>query len=187
MGSCLGSHAGNRVFIEENKEFSTSVHISASSSRSAVNSFKKVKYAKGRGLSIEAAVLNLFDFHKMTFVYEGAFGVVYAAVSIENEYSKVALKCFGYSTGLPDQTNIEREIDLLYKIQGVIIDPPEGHFAGKLHHQEYPIIVTELLQGETLSRRIRKKEDVSERLIATIFRNVMLALEGLHSKHCIHR
>jgi serine/threonine protein kinase len=78
-------------------------------------------------------------------------------------------------------------VDGVVQIQGVIIDPPEGHFAGKLHHQEYPIIVTELLQGETLSRRIRKKEDVSERLIATIFRNVMLALEGLHSKHCIHR
>jgi serine/threonine protein kinase len=157
---------------------------------------KKIRSAKGLGIPIEASHLSYFDYHRVSLMYKGQFGVVYSAVAVDNDCHKVAFKCFGYSQETPELDIINREIELLYalkgvegvvQIQGVILDSPEGFFQRKKFLNEIPIIVTELLEGESLSRQIRYTDNVSEHTIAVIFRKLLLAVEGLHSKHCLHR
>lgn len=45
----------------------------------------------------------------------------------------------------------------------------------------------ELLEGGDMFERIQMRKTVSEKYIASIFRDVIIALDGLHKKGYIHR
>lgn len=54
-------------------------------------------------------------------------------------------------------------------------------------HNEYPVIVMEMLEGGDLFERISTRSTVSEGDLAFSFRSAMEALQSIHNRGFIHR
>jgi serine/threonine protein kinase len=156
---------------------------------------RKSARSQFRSDSTEITNLSACDYKNLRYVYEGRYGKVYSGTQVNGNH-QVVFKFFGYSSATPVEIDIHNEIKLLYdlkgvdgivQIQGVITDPPGGLIPGKVHKNEYPIIVTELLSGGDLSERLNRNGVISEKKICKIFRDIVLALDGLHSCRYIHR
>ena len=70
---------------------------------------------------------------------------------------------------------------------GVFMDTKSGYAEYKVDTKQYPVICMELLEGGDMFDRIQMRKTVSEQYIARIFRDVVLALDGVHKKGFLHR
>ena len=67
------------------------------------------------------------------------------------------------------------------------MDAKSGYAEYKVDTKQYPVICMELLEGGDMFDRIQMRKTVSEQYIARIFRDVVLALDGVHKKGFLHR
>mmetsp|Transcript_2935 Transcript_2935/g.4448 ORF Transcript_2935/g.4448 Transcript_2935/m.4448 type:complete len:650 (+) Transcript_2935:131-2080(+) len=139
--------------------------------------------------------LNAEDFVVNSYVAEGGMGVVYSAYRKQDK-SKVALKFFGYNEHHVSVSDICGEIKLLQNVSGiegvvqlygVFMDSIHGYAQFKLDHKAYPVICMELLEGGDMFEWIHCRKRVSEKYLGTIFKSVILALQGIHSRRLLHR
>ena len=193
MGNwCIGGD-GNRLdeFIVERNTLSPTKRKSSS----ALTKADKGRQARYHRDMPDILFLSMSDYHKVSYLYEGCFGTVFSAAQV-NGNGTVALKCFGYSACTPVEEDIRKEVcvlsamkgvDGIVQIQGVIMDPPQGLIPGKKIPKEFPIIVTEFLGGGDLYYYMHRNGVLSEKKISDIFRGIILALDGFHSRGYIHR
>jgi serine/threonine protein kinase len=79
------------------------------------------------------------------------------------------------------------------QVESIFYDTEEGFLDGKNPNfcQSYPVIVMEHISGGDLfahiGERVNKRENISEKYLAKMFRSVVEALEGIHKKKFIHR
>jgi serine/threonine protein kinase len=138
--------------------------------------------------------INPSDYRISHYIAAGGVGVVYSAI---HHYSgeKIAMKFFGYSTKSVNRKDIFREIELfatvnnlrgIVQLKGVFLDTPNGYVNNKQTKECYPVICMELLEGGDLFDRIQARKIVSEKFVAKIFLEILLALDALHQIGYIH-
>mmetsp|Transcript_13963 Transcript_13963/g.20891 ORF Transcript_13963/g.20891 Transcript_13963/m.20891 type:complete len:631 (+) Transcript_13963:150-2042(+) len=141
------------------------------------------------------SMLRADDYKIDKYIAEGGMGVVYSATQ-KSDGGKVALKFFGYNETKVIVEDIYREIEILSKVAGiegivqlygVFMDSSSGYAEYKIDHSSYPVICMELLEGGDMFDRIQERKTVSEKYIANIFRGIVIALNGLHKRHFLHR
>jgi serine/threonine protein kinase len=138
--------------------------------------------------------INPSDYRISHYIAAGGVGVVYSAI---HHYSgeKIAMKFFGYSTKSVNRKDIFHEIELfaavnnlrgIVQLKGVFLDTPHGYVNNKQTKECYPVICMELLEGGDLFDRIQARKTVSEKFVARIFLEIVLALDALHQIGYIH-
>jgi serine/threonine protein kinase len=77
------------------------------------------------------------------------------------------------------------------QLESIIYDSEEGFMGEKIHKKSYPIIAMEMVSGGDLFDRVTSRvgqcRTVSESSLAEIFRNSIIALDGIHKRGFIHR
>jgi serine/threonine protein kinase len=135
------------------------------------------------------------DYEVLSYVQEGALGKVYMGRCLSTSRF-VALKFFGYTKKRPKTRHIQREIKNLsllkgvegiVQMEGIFYDTAQGILDKKIHHREYPVIVTEWLEGGALFDRIHRFQTMTEMSLAMIFQKVIHAIENLHRHNIVHR
>ena len=113
----------------------------------------------------------------------GTFGTVYSGIDRRNG-NKVAIKVIPLKEGgSEDFEKLQNEVSLLSKC-----DHPNivGFFGNYLHKSEMWIVM-ELVDGGALSDIIQEYGPVPERFLASILRDILEALQYLHSQGMVHR
>jgi serine/threonine protein kinase len=139
-------------------------------------------------------------------------GSVYYGVR-RSDQVPVALKFFGYTHRAPSEESIREEIrvmmalknvDGVVHLHGTFLDSATGYIEGKRFPVPRPVLVMDFLEGYLptslitpdlslcilggdLCDRIMQMSSVSENDLANIFRQILLALQGIHDKGYIHR
>jgi serine/threonine protein kinase len=146
-------------------------------------------------LPLTVPILDIDNFLLCSYISEGAVGQVYAAYD-RNLERKLALKLFGYTEKTSSMAEIHREIQIisdlngidgLVEFYGVFFDSVEGIAPNKVEKVSYPVLCMELLEGGDMFDRIQERKTISEKYIAAIFRDVIIALHGMHQRGFLHR
>lgn len=137
------------------------------------------------------------DFEIGKYISEGGYGRVHIGVEKKTR-TPYALKFFGYTSKQPKMATIEAEIDVMQHLQGikglvkligVLIDSKEGLLADPARQSvfPFPVIVMELLEGGELYQHIAHRDSFSEQNIAKIFKGMIITMDEIHSRKCLHR
>lgn len=146
-------------------------------------------------LSSDIPVHDINDYLLCSYISEGAIGQVYAVYNKVLE-QKYAIKLFGYTEKLMNLQEIYREIQIFHAINGIngvvgfygiFYDSVNGIAPNKVEKIAYPVICMELLEGGDMFDRIQERQTISEKYIASIFRDVMNAIHGMHQRGYLHR
>ena len=140
-------------------------------------------------------ILDISNYLLCSYISEGAIGQVYTAYNKQTS-TKIAMKLFGYTDKQINIKDIYREISLfsivtgipgLVEFYGIFQDTEEGIAPNKVEKISYPVICMELLEGGDMFDRIQERKSVSEKFIATVFYDIVTALDGLHKRGYLHR
>jgi serine/threonine protein kinase len=146
-------------------------------------------------LSSDIVIHDFNNYLLCSYISEGAIGQVYAVYDkiLEKKY---AIKLFGYTEKLINVQEIYREIQIFHDINGIpgvvefygiFYDTIDGIAPNKVEKISYPVICMELLEGGDMFDRIQETKTVSEKYIASIFRDVINAINGMHQRGFLHR
>jgi len=120
------------------------------------------------------------------FIGQGGMGVVWAATDLETG-SAVALKMLRWNTpSRPDlRRRLLREARAAMSIQHPNIVPVHAVFGTV--DEEAPVIVMDLLQGETLGSRLRREEKLDLSETVKVLLPVVAAVAAAHASGVVHR
>jgi serine/threonine protein kinase len=144
---------------------------------------------------LDVPILMGTDYKIENYVASGGEGRVYAATYLP-ENKAVALKFFGYEAKTPDLDSILNEIrimkdlsgiDGVVQFHGIFMDTVTGVQAGKKYRKPFPVIVMEILSGGELFDRIQIRSEMTEQILANLFRNVVETMQQMHNRCYIHR
>jgi len=124
------------------------------------------------------------DFHVTELVGDGASGWVYAATHTRTQ-RRAALKIMRRELAQND-TITSRFVKEAKTING-IGHPNIVEVLGSGQHQGRPYVVMELLQGETLEKRLERQQRLDVTQALPIFLECADALAAAHDRHVVHR
>ena len=135
------------------------------------------------------------DYKILNYVASGGEGRVYSATYLPDN-KLVALKFFGYEMKQPDLDSILNEIrimkdlsgiDGVVQFHGIFMDTVTGIQCSKRYRKPFPVIVMEILSGGELFDRIQIRSEMTEQILANLFRNVVETMQQIHNRCYIHR
>lgn len=128
-------------------------------------------------------------------------GAIVPGKKLLSNQENVSLKFFGYvENNEPNIEAILKEVAVLFavrdisgalRLEEILNDSDKGHLSNilpKRYLKSFPVLITEELKGSKLLERVVKiARDQTEQMISSIFKQVMITLNGCHEKGILIR
>lgn len=130
---------------------------------------------------------SIFPFHKLSglssfeYIASGSYGSVYKCLW---KGKMVAIKLCEYEVGKNSNSTLDREWEMLGKVQGLDC-VPELYKYGRTRIQEtdFLFILMSFIEGRTITRIILEKKETSEQEKILLFRNLFSALLEIQERN----
>ncbi|CCE85254.1 Piso0_004836 [Millerozyma farinosa CBS 7064] len=128
------------------------------------------------------SLINKSMFRRTEVIGRGKFGVVYKGVNV-NTKKVVAIKVLNLDTQEDEVADVQQEIQFLTEFKNV---PNVTHYYGSFLNNTSLWIVMDYCAGGSI-RTLLKSGTFEERFIGVILRELLCALQAVHSLGTIHR
>lgn len=128
------------------------------------------------------SLINKSMFRRTEVIGRGKFGVVYKGINV-NTKQVVAIKVLNLDTQEDEVADVQQEIQFLTEFKNV---PNVTHYYGSFLNHTSLWIVMDYCAGGSI-RTLLKSGTFEERFIGVILRELLFALQAVHSLGTIHR